>query len=237
MLNFFQKGDEVTHHKGDQYVVLGVANQKTDRKGFVKTVIYHRKGTDPLNDANWYSRSLEDFQDKFTLTKLLEKFELASDGTLEVTLGVFNSPNRIGDTFLLDVEAIDKFMMSRIGRDIGEMQFPRVSSIGDGIEQIKRITTVDSSQSAGLLVDYYLRIGAEKDGKVPVMVVGIVDPSPALSAKLNERIRPSFGIRSITRPRMQEVGKPKVNDIEALVAFDVMKENPRLVSPATGQAR
>lgn len=50
------------HHKGGTYVLLAIANQDSDREGFVPTAVYHS-----LTNGKIYTRPFSEFAEKFSL--------------------------------------------------------------------------------------------------------------------------------------------------------------------------
>lgn len=50
------------HHKGGTYVLLAIANQDSDREGFVPTAVYHS-----VTNGKVYTRPFSEFAEKFTL--------------------------------------------------------------------------------------------------------------------------------------------------------------------------
>ncbi len=75
------------HHKGDTYVLLAIANQDSDREGFVPTAVYHS-----LTNGKIYTRPFSEFAEKFTLVSTdyeAVRFDL-EQGEKVVLSGIFD---------------------------------------------------------------------------------------------------------------------------------------------------
>jgi len=225
----FKKGDRAVHHSGNRYHVLGVSNQDSNRPGFPATVVYCREGTDATDDVNWYTRSLAEFQEKFT------KYDPASatvDGAIKVTLGVFGQINRNNQIFILDRDRIEKRLQQMLGKSVGEMAFPKAAESETPESWLGRITTVVAENESGTLLDYDIIDSPRSEaGTVGVITVtGVVSPSKALQAYIDGGAQPYFGIRSLTLPQTKNTtnGVVELQHITDLVCFDLTPENPRV---------
>lgn len=221
----FKKGDRVVHHKGNPYIILGVSNRSSDKQNFPATVTYYREGTDPGDDTNWYSRTLTEFAEKFTVA--------VPDvtGCITVTLGVFGQVNRNNEIYILNRDAIERRMQAMVGNAVGEMAFPKVSKHETAESWLRRIVTIVPENEAGKLAGYdIIDSPVNEEGQISVItVVGVVRPSPALLNYIDAGNQPHFGIRSLVLPYTKNTTKGDIHHhhITDLVCFDLTPENPR----------
>lgn len=141
--------------------------------------------------------------------------------TIEVTLGVFNKPNRNGVIYNIDRDKLVTQMEGMVGKIVGEIGQPAVGGPVDFNNVLRRVCAVQRVNSAGVLQAY--NIVDNPDGSYQVN--GKVKLSSKLDWLLdNSDPEPVFGIRALTEP--SKAGEP-IKEIINLISFDYIPPHKR----------
>lgn len=141
--------------------------------------------------------------------------------TIEVTLGVFNKPNRNGVIFEIDRNKLITQMEGMVGKIVGEIGQPAVDGPVNFNDILRRMCAVQDVNSAGVLQAY--SIVDNPDGSYQVN--GKVKLSSKLDWLLdNSDPEPVFGIRALTEP--SKAGEP-IKEIINLISFDYIPPHKR----------
>lgn len=144
--------------------------------------------------------------------------------TLSVIVGRFGIPNRNGDIFQIDEEVLRSRMDKMVGTCVGEVGQKNIyweaSQFEDFAERRRRMETVDTSKSAGVLMGYQVYHDLDDN----LIVIGEISPSSQLLGLLECDPSPTFGIRSVTRSLDSE---QKAREILKLISFDYLPPTER----------
>lgn len=140
-----------------------------------------------------------------------------------VRLGEFNTRSTIdGRVYNLDKATLEEFLKKKIGKPIGEIRTDAIRELdGELTDQMRRVTTVVTSNSAGILRGYDI---AENEGAL--IATGHVDFSPELKKQIDllNDTQPTFGVRAIVRI----TGPDEPRDVLDLVCFDYVDPAHRM---------
>lgn len=142
-------------------------------------------------------------------TDISELYLESEPAYLEMVIGTFGEPNRNGTTFTMPKDELVKRLDAMVGKVVGEIGQNRLKG-----EDISRISKVDPTLSAGVLLSYEI-----KDTDHGFQVIGKIRPNPIVLDEMS--ISPkqgSFGIRALTSSETPD-GK---RDILQLISFDYL---------------